>query len=71
MVIVYNGDVDKSDTAIPSDIKAALQNAVKVLEGSPKAYKDYHPGSDDRVLDLVPAFLFPLVYGKLGFCPGL
>lgn len=63
-VIVYDGDVVKSDTVVPSTIKAALQQAVKVLEEVPEFYKDYHPGSDGKVLDLVHPSLFPLIYGK-------
>jgi hypothetical protein len=68
-VIVYDGDVVKSDTAVPSVVKVALQQAVKVLEDIPEVYKDYHPGSDGKVLDLVHPSLFPLVYGKTRILP--
>lgn len=68
-VIVYDGDVVKSDTAVPSIVKAALQQAIKVLEDIPEVYKDYHPGSDGKVLDLVHPSLFPLVYGKTRILP--
>lgn len=63
-IAVYNGDVVKSDTALPESLKLALQNAVKVLEHVPEKEKDWHPGSNDMVLDLVHPSLFPLVYGK-------
>ena len=63
-VFVYNGAVIKSDTAIPLSLKAALRNAVKSLEDVPEIYKDYHPGSDRQVLDLVHPSLFPLIYGR-------
>lgn len=63
-VFVYNGDVVKSDSAIPTDLKAALRKAVKSLENIPEIYKDYHPGSDGQVLDLVHPSLFPLIYGR-------
>lgn len=62
--VVYEGDVVKSDIAVPLTVKKSLQKAVKVLEDVPEAYKDYHPGSDDMVLDLVHPSLFPLIYGR-------
>ena len=63
-VVVYNGDVVKSDTAVPEATKAALQAAARSLEDVPEVYKDYHPGSDGLVLDLVHPSLFPLIYGR-------
>ncbi|KAJ3513542.1 hypothetical protein NMY22_g15007 [Coprinellus aureogranulatus] len=63
-IVVYNGDVVKSDTAVSESVKLALQEAVKVLEDVPAHQKDWHPGSDGMVLDLVHPSLFPLVYGK-------
>lgn len=56
------GDVNKSDTAISDQLKMALQNAVRPLENVPENEKDWHPGSNGRVLDLVHPSLFPLVY---------
>lgn len=64
LVSVYNGDVVKSDSAIPPDLQAALKAAVDLLEDVPNHLKDWHPGSDDLVLDLVHPSLFPLVYGR-------
>jgi hypothetical protein len=63
-VSVFNGDVVKSDTAISQEIRESLKAAVQSLEDIPTTYKDYHPGSDGKVLDLVHPSLFPLVYGK-------
>ncbi|RFU23923.1 hypothetical protein B7463_g12415, partial [Scytalidium lignicola] len=60
-VIAYNGGVVKADTAVPEEIKEAFKIAVRPLEDTPE--KDYHPGSDEKVLDLVHPSLFPLVYG--------
>ena len=34
------------------------------LEQVPDKNKDWHPGSDEQVLDLVHPSLFPLVYGQ-------
>jgi hypothetical protein len=64
VVSVYNGDVVKSDSAVPLSIKEALRDAVRPLENIPKQFKDYHPHSDDKVVDLVHPSLFPLVYGR-------
>lgn len=62
-ITVYNGDVVKSDVAIPESIKKALQEKARRLEDVPEIYKDYHPGSNGKVLDLVHPSLFPLIYG--------
>jgi len=63
-VNVYTGDVVKSDVAIPESLKQSLKAAVKKLEDVPARHKDYHPGSDGKVLDLVHPSLFPLIYGR-------
>src|ERR1041384_1827878 len=63
-VSVFDADVVKSDTAIPQDLKYALREAVRPLEDVPDRLKDWHPGSDGKVLDLVHPSLFPLVYGR-------
>jgi hypothetical protein len=63
-VSTFNGDVVKSDLAIPKDIQEALKAAVRKLEDIPETCKDYHPGSDGKVLDLVHPSLFPLIYGR-------
>jgi hypothetical protein len=41
-----------------------LKDAVKSLEDVPDRLKDWHPGSDQKVLDLVHPSLYPLMYGK-------
>lgn len=68
-VSVYNGDVVKSDTAIPKSIQEELKNAAISLEHIPERQKDWHPGSDQKVLDLVHPSLFPLVYGRSRVLP--
>ncbi|KAJ5752939.1 hypothetical protein N7520_009856 [Penicillium odoratum] len=60
---VFDIGVIKSDTAISEDLRKALADAVAPLENVPDDQKDYHPGSDQKVLDLVHPSLFPLVYG--------
>jgi hypothetical protein len=64
IVVVYNGHVVKSDNLISKDLKLALRAAVQPLENVPEIHKDYHPGSDNQVLDLVHPSLFPLLYGR-------
>lgn len=66
---VLPGDVYKSDTAISEELKLALQEAVRMLENVPANEKDWHPGSDGKVLDLVHPSLFPLVYGVSKILP--
>ena len=39
------------------------------LENVPDKKKDWHPGSDEQVLDLVHPSLFPLVYGQSRILP--
>ena len=63
MVTAYDADVVKSDSAVSEELRNALINAVKPLEDIPPRQRDWHPGSDEKVLDLVHPSLFPLVYG--------
>jgi hypothetical protein len=63
-VSVYNGDVVKSDTVITDALKEALKAAVVPLENVPEVHRDYHPGSDRKVIDLVHPSLFSLIYGR-------
>ncbi|RXW15495.1 hypothetical protein EST38_g10358 [Candolleomyces aberdarensis] len=68
-IVVFNGKVVKSDYAVSECVKLALQNAIKRLERVPEVQKDWHPGSDGKVLDLVHPSLYPLVYGKTKVLP--
>ena len=43
LVSAYNGDVVKSDTAIPPQVQASLRAAVAPLEDIPDRLKDWHP----------------------------
>ena len=69
MVTVYNGDVVKSDLAVPEDLRNALIKAVESLEDVHPSRRDWHPGSSGKVLDLVHPSLFPLVYGLTRILP--
>ena len=55
--------VTKSDTAVSADLAAELRKSVAALEDVPDREKDWHPGSDGKVLDLLHPSLFPVVYG--------
>lgn len=42
-----------SDTAVSNSTKEKLKAGLARLENVPEAKNDWHPGSDNRVLDLV------------------
>ncbi|WP_433519941.1 DUF4246 domain-containing protein [Nonomuraea sp. CA-143628] len=51
----------QSDTLVDEELRSRLREAVRVLEQVPEAEQDWHPGSNDQVLDLVHPSLFCLV----------
>ncbi|WP_217252702.1 DUF4246 domain-containing protein [Streptomyces sp. AC602_WCS936] len=51
----------QSDTLIDDRLRSRLAEAVRVLEEVPEEERDWHPGSDSQVLDLVHPSLFCLV----------
>lgn len=59
----YSACVIKSDSLMTDEMAAALKAAVAPLEKVEESLKDWHPGSDNQVLDLVHPSLCPLVYG--------
>lgn len=61
---MHLGVVYKSDTCVTAEMKAALKAAAAVLEDVDDSKKDWHPHSDEKVLDLVHPSLFPLLYGR-------
>ena len=69
LVTVFDIGVVRSDTAVSAAVQQALRQAVTPLENIPAAQKDYHPGSDQQVLDLVHPSLFPVVYGRTRILP--
>ena len=59
-------DVDgvwHSDRLIPDSLRQELLEGVAMLEDIPEWKKDWHPGSNMQVLDLVHPSLYPLTYG--------
>ena len=51
------------DKIVPSELKQQLRESVAPLENVSDHLKDWHPGSDEQVLDLVPPSLYPYQYG--------
>ncbi|KAF5323889.1 hypothetical protein D9611_008279 [Ephemerocybe angulata] len=66
---VFPGDVWKSDIAVPEETRLSLLKCVQPLEAVPEHKKDWHPGSDGKVLDIVHPSLFPLIYGTSRILP--
>ncbi|KAI1875747.1 uncharacterized protein JN550_002033 [Neoarthrinium moseri] len=55
--------VCKSDTLVGEDVRSALNKAVQPLLNIPDDKKDWHPNSNDQVLNLIHPSLYPLVFG--------
>ncbi|KAF7361410.1 hypothetical protein MSAN_01174100 [Mycena sanguinolenta] len=53
-----------SDRLISTDVLERLKSAVKILEDVPEEKKDWHPGSNKQVLDLVHPSLYCVVYDR-------
>lgn len=51
----------QSDALVDDKLASRLRGAVRALEEVPEAERDWHPGSDGQVLDLVHPSLFCLV----------
>lgn len=68
-VVAFDVGVVKSDVAIPEELRQALIDAVHPLEEILNEQKDYHPGTDNKVVDLVHPSLFPVIYGQTRILP--
>ncbi|GMM37517.1 hypothetical protein DASC09_048420 [Saccharomycopsis crataegensis] len=62
--ICMDDRICSSETLVNGKIKANLKTQSIELEKSFGDKIDYHPGSQNQVIDLVHPSLFPLVYGK-------
>ncbi|KAI0466334.1 hypothetical protein F4859DRAFT_507430 [Xylaria cf. heliscus] len=62
-------EVVKSDSVIPQSLVELLKAAARPLEDVPDHRKDWHPGTDHKVLDLLHPSLFPMVYGTSRVLP--
>ncbi|KAI0643487.1 hypothetical protein C8Q79DRAFT_183097 [Trametes meyenii] len=56
--------VYESRALVPADLKASLISGVAALEDVPDNEKDWHPGSNNQVLDLVHPSLYCLRIGE-------
>lgn len=59
----------KSDSIVPDWLRESLVEGVRLLENIPDRLKDWHPGSDQMVLNLVHPSLCPLAYGRTRVLP--
>lgn len=64
-VMDYAETAIKSDKIMTDELREELKMTVaRLLENVPDDQKDWHPGSDGKVLDLVHPSLWPLIYGR-------
>lgn len=63
-VLDTDATIVKKDLATDDLFWTSLKLAAYTLEDVPDRFKDWHPGSDELVLDLLHPSLFPLQYGK-------
>lgn len=64
LVLDAGSRLSKSDQRVSESLRQELKDAVKPLLDRPDVERDWHPGSGDKVLNLVHPSLFPLVYGR-------
>ncbi|KAF3309219.1 hypothetical protein TWF173_011301 [Orbilia oligospora] len=63
----FEPDVDgvwREDWGVDEGLRMELIDAVATLENVPKEKKDWHPGSNKQVLDLVHPSLWPIIYNR-------
>ncbi|KAH6647126.1 hypothetical protein BKA67DRAFT_695577 [Truncatella angustata] len=64
LVLDAQSMVCKSDTLVDNDLRNQLITSTDALRTVPESEQDWHPKSNDQVLNLVHPSLFPLVYGR-------
>ncbi|KAK4119639.1 hypothetical protein N657DRAFT_626454 [Parathielavia appendiculata] len=57
----------KSDSVVSPELQRGLKAAFEKLRRDQAAEPDWHPGSDDKVQDLVHPSMYPFVYGQTRF----
>ncbi|KAK0703911.1 hypothetical protein B0T26DRAFT_657139 [Lasiosphaeria miniovina] len=62
-------NIIKSDTVVSADVHSALRAAFGKLRAAQAADPDWHPWTNEVVLDLVHPSLYPFVYGQTKFIP--
>lgn len=68
-VTAFDVAVVKSDLAISKQLQDDLKRAAAPFENIPETQKDYHPRSDNKVVNLVHPSLFPVIYGRTRILP--
>lgn len=68
-VSTFHGDVVKGDNCIPVDLKRTFRTGITAIEDFSDRRTDWHPGSNETVLDLVYPSLYPLTYGLTRIIP--
>ncbi|KAG9008458.1 hypothetical protein FRB90_008875 [Tulasnella sp. 427] len=58
----------ESDGLIPQELYERLKAAVKALEDVPEGHKDWRPGSNGQVIDLIHPSFYPIVYERTLRC---
>ncbi|KAJ2895691.1 hypothetical protein GGI21_005120, partial [Coemansia aciculifera] len=53
-----------SDSLVDEETTQALKDYAAILENVPAREKDFHPNSNDQVLNLIHPSLFPLIYNR-------
>ncbi|KAJ4421318.1 hypothetical protein N0V82_003829 [Gnomoniopsis sp. IMI 355080] len=64
LVLDTGSRISKSEATVPEALNRELRHAVQPLHDLPEDEKDWHPGSEGKVLDTVHPSLFPLVFGR-------
>jgi hypothetical protein len=59
----------KSDVLVPRELHLALREAFARLRADQASSPDWHPNTNEKVLDLVHPSMYPLVYGRSRFLP--
>jgi hypothetical protein len=53
-----------ADNIIPNELKTLLEKQIRILENIPESERDYHPDTNNQVINLIHPSLYCLVYGK-------
>ncbi|KAJ2721409.1 hypothetical protein GGI07_003974 [Coemansia sp. Benny D115] len=53
-----------SDSLVDEDTERELKKYTAIMEDVPESAKDWHPGSNEQVLNLIHPSLYPLVYER-------
>ncbi|CAG8276791.1 unnamed protein product [Penicillium salamii] len=65
----FDVGVVKSDSAISSSLREELKRAAALFENLLEDQKDFHPGSNQKVVNLIHPSLFPVIFGRTHVLP--